>query len=85
MNIALGKIIYIVLKTLSYLPFWILYGVSDVLFVFVYYVIGYRKKVVMDNLNILFQKKHPKKRRRSLVNFLGILLILLLKASRLLA
>ena len=53
----MGKIIYIVLKTLSYLPFWVLYGVSDVLFILVYYVIGYRKNVVMDNLNIAFPEK----------------------------
>jgi len=60
----LGKIIYIVLKTLSYLPFWILYGVSDVLFILVYYVIGYRKKVVMDNLNIAFPEKTPKEKKK---------------------
>ena len=60
----MGKIIYIVLKTLSYLPFWILYGVSDVLFILVYYVIGYRKKVVMDNLNIAFPGKTPKEKKK---------------------
>ncbi len=56
-KIALGKIIFIILKTLSYLPFWVLYGISDVLFVLNYYIIGYRKKLVMDNLNIAFPEK----------------------------
>lgn len=53
----MGKLIYIVLKGLSYLPFWFLHGLSDILFVLNYYVFGYRKKVVMANLDIAFPEK----------------------------
>jgi len=53
----LSKLIFIVLKTISFLPFWVLYGFSDLLFVLNYYIIGYRKKVVMENLAIAFPEK----------------------------
>lgn len=41
----------------SIMPFWILYGISDILFVFTYYIFGYRKKVVMMNLQNAFPEK----------------------------
>lgn len=39
------------------LPFRILYGISDVLYLLVYYVIGYRKNVVFSNLKLAFPEK----------------------------
>lgn len=39
------------------LPFWMLYGLSDLLFFLVYRVIGYRKKVVFSNLKNSFPEK----------------------------
>ena len=42
---------------LSILPFWLLYGVSDLLFFLVFHVLGYRKKVVEDNLKKSFPEK----------------------------
>src|SRR5579863_2772558 len=39
---------------LSLLPMRILYFISDGIYLFVYYVIGYRKKTVMGNLEIAF-------------------------------
>lgn len=44
----------------SKLPFKILYGISDVLFLLLYYGIGYRKKVVLDNLTLAFPEKSEK-------------------------
>src|SRR3989344_2786043 len=44
----------------SIMPFWILYGISDILFVLVYYIFGYRKKVVMMNLQNSFPEKSVK-------------------------
>lgn len=41
----------------SYLPFWILYLISDCLYVLVYYVFGYRKDVIMNNLRNAFPNK----------------------------
>ena len=42
---------------LSLLPMRILYIISDGIFLIVYYAIGYRKKVVMENLEIAFPEK----------------------------
>lgn len=41
----------------SKLPMRILYAISDVLYLFVYYIFKYRKKVVLDNLNLAFPEK----------------------------
>ena len=38
------------LYLVSLLPFWFLYLISDLLFVILYYIIGYRRKVVQENL-----------------------------------
>jgi Kdo2-lipid IVA lauroyltransferase/acyltransferase len=50
-------ILYPIIKFISLLPFAILYGISDVIFILMYYVIGYRKKVVMQNLRNSFPEK----------------------------
>ncbi|MGZ3864298.1 MAG: lysophospholipid acyltransferase family protein [Bacteroidia bacterium] len=44
----------------SALPYWLFYGVSDVFFLLIYYVVGYRKKVVLDNLRNSFPEKSEK-------------------------
>ncbi|HEY4194906.1 MAG TPA: lysophospholipid acyltransferase family protein [Mucilaginibacter sp.] len=45
------------LYLLSLLPFWFLYIISDILFVIVYYLVGYRRKVVQQNLQNAFPEK----------------------------
>ncbi|NTW34469.1 MAG: hypothetical protein HGB12_17920 [Bacteroidetes bacterium] len=45
---------------LSILPFFILYGISDFLYIIMYYIIGYRKKVVFENLRYTFPDKSEK-------------------------
>jgi len=52
--IALG-----ILYTLSVLPMWVLHRLADVLYVFLYYIFGYRKKVVQTNLEKSFPEKSP--------------------------
>jgi KDO2-lipid IV(A) lauroyltransferase len=49
---------------LSYLPFWVLYRISDLCFVILYYVIGYRRKVVLTNLRNSFPEKSEKEIKR---------------------
>ncbi len=51
------------LYLLSLLPFWILYLLSDFIFIFVYYVFGYRRKVVEENLRNSFPEKTVGERR----------------------
>lgn len=48
------------LYLVSLLPFFILYGIADFFFVMAYYVIGYRKAVVMENLRYAFPEKNEK-------------------------
>lgn len=50
-------IIYPLLWVISILPHTIFYGFSDVICFFVYRIIGYRKKVVRTNLELVFPNK----------------------------
>jgi Kdo2-lipid IVA lauroyltransferase/acyltransferase len=50
------------LYLLSLLPFWLLYIVSDILFIILYYLVGYRRKVVQENLRNSFPEKSDKER-----------------------
>lgn len=45
---------------ISRLPFWMLYTISDILFLFIYYIIGYRRTVVFKNLRNSFPEKSDK-------------------------
>lgn len=42
---------------ISVLPFWLLYRVSDFLYFIIYIILGYRKKVVLQNLRNSFPEK----------------------------
>jgi len=57
MNIINALLYYLVILPLSVLPFFFLYRVSDFLFFMVYYLLGYRKKIVLGNI----QKSFPLK------------------------
>ncbi len=48
---------YPLIVLISILPFKVLYFVSDILYLLIYHIVGYRKKVVMDNLEIAFPDK----------------------------
>lgn len=51
------KLTVVLLKALSYLPLPVLYLLSDFFYVLVFYLIGYRKKVVFQNLRNAFPEK----------------------------
>ena len=54
----INRILYYgVIVPISLLPFPLLYALSDLLCVLLYYVVGYRKKVVMENLKNSFPEK----------------------------
>ena len=50
---------YLILKPLSLLPFWALYGFSDFLYLLLYKIVGYRSSVVETNLKNSFPDKSP--------------------------
>ena len=45
---------------ISILPFWLLYRVSDLLYFFIYILLGYRKNIVVQNLKNSFPEKTDK-------------------------
>ena len=55
-------ILYPFLWLISILPFKLLYVVSDGVYVLIYHIIGYRKKVVASNLKLAFPEKTEKER-----------------------
>ena len=54
-------LLYPILWLISILPFWALYGLSDIFYLLIYYIIGYRKKTVRANLKIAFPEMSSKK------------------------
>jgi KDO2-lipid IV(A) lauroyltransferase len=50
------------LYLVSLLPFWLLYIISDILFVALYYIARYRRRVVQENLQNSFPEKTNKER-----------------------
>lgn len=64
MQFLVFAITYPFICVFSRLPMRVLYIISDVLFIFVYYIFGYRKKVVFENLSLAFPKKSTKDKKR---------------------
>jgi KDO2-lipid IV(A) lauroyltransferase len=53
----------LIVYPLSLLPFFLLYRLSDLLFVVIYYIVHYRRKVVNTNLAKAFPEKTEEERR----------------------
>ncbi len=51
---------YLLIKPISLLPHFILYRISDLLYLVIYYLLGYRKEVVFQNLKNSFPEKTEK-------------------------
>lgn len=56
--------IYALCYILSFLPLRLLYCLSDLCYLLTYYLIGYRKKVVTQNLIYAFPSKTPEQHRK---------------------
>jgi KDO2-lipid IV(A) lauroyltransferase len=56
-------LIYGILYLISLLPLPVLYFISDLIYFILYYVVGYRKKVVMGNLLQAFPEKTAEERK----------------------
>jgi len=57
MNFLIFILVYPLIWLLSILPMRVLYFISDIIFVILYYILGYRKKVVRNNLKIAFPER----------------------------
>lgn len=54
------RLMYFGAKALSYIPFWMLYILSDILYYIVYYIVKYRRPLVRKNLSECFPEKTEK-------------------------
>ena len=64
MKRALYIILFLVWYLISLLPLWILYGMSDFLYIIAYGLWGYRKKLVRRHLAECFPEKSEDERRK---------------------
>ncbi len=62
-------LIYPILWLISISPFRILYTFSDILYFFLYKLFAYRKKIVIDNLKLVFPKKTDTEIKQLTQNF----------------
>ncbi|MGZ5191990.1 MAG: lysophospholipid acyltransferase family protein, partial [Flavisolibacter sp.] len=56
-------LVFGILYLISLLPFRVLYILSDIFYVILYRMIGYRKAVVMENLSFAFPEKSETERQ----------------------
>ena len=77
-NKGLSRLGAFFLYLMSLLPFWALYLLSDFLFIVIYYITGYRRKVVQENLRNSFPEKSEEERRiieKKYFQYLGDLIV----------
>jgi len=60
MHFLVYILIYPILWFISILPFRLFYMVSDIAYIIIYYIVGYRKKTVSNNLKLVFPDKSDK-------------------------
>ena len=59
----------ILVRWLSYLPFWFWYGVADIIYFLAYRVFGYRQAVVADNIKKAFPEKSEEEIKQIIKGF----------------
>ncbi len=64
MQLILFILLYPLIMFASYMPFWLLYKLSDALYYIMYYILRYRRKVVSKNLALVFPDKTPQERKQ---------------------
>ena len=82
MNFIVFAIAYPIIWVLSRLPMRILYIKSDFLYVLMYYVIGYRKKVVLENLKLSFPEKSDEELKKISKKFFKHLIDLIMESIK---
>src|SRR5690625_6156518 len=60
---------FCILYLLSLLPFWLIYFISDVLYILLYYVLRYRRRVVFSNLKQAFPEMSENEREQTAKRF----------------
>ncbi len=57
------------LRLLAFLPLPVLYGIGNFLYLILYYLVGYRKKVISDNLQKCFPEWDEKQRKKTIKDY----------------
>lgn len=74
-------LVYPIIYIFSKLPLSILYGISNLIYYLIYYIIGYRKKTVRKNIALCFPNKTEKERlwieKKSFRHFIDIFIEML--------
>jgi len=73
---------YPIIWLFSKLPFRVLYIISDGIYFLFFYVIGYRKKVVLDNLKLVYPQKPEKELKGIQKKFFGHFVDTLIEAIK---
>lgn len=64
MSSLLDRFVVLLCKLTARLPFWVIFGLADIFYIFLYYIVGYRRKVVHENLVRSFPEKSPEEIRK---------------------
>ena len=64
MESFVDRFLVILCKLTARLPFWVIYGMADIFYVLLYYVVRYRRKTVHENLINSFPEKSPDEIRK---------------------
>ena len=60
---------YLVILPISVMPYFLLYRLSDFMYILMYYVFGYRKKVIVDNIYKSFPEKTEREKKHIVKKF----------------
>jgi len=64
MTSILDRFVVLLCKLTARLPFWVIWGMADIFYVLLYYVVRYRRNVVHENLVRSFPEKSPEEIRK---------------------
>jgi len=64
MSSIFDRFLVLLCKLTARLPFWIIFGLADIFYVFIYYIARYRRNVVHENLVRSFPEKSPEEIRK---------------------
>ncbi len=78
-------LVYGLFYLLSLLPWFVMYAISDFLTFMVFNVVGYRKDIVLANLNIAFPEKTQEERNKIAKEFYRLLMDTLVEAIKLIS
>lgn len=66
MYLLTAFIFFVFVFILALFPFFLLYQLSNILYVFIYWIFGYRKKIIIKNLKDCFPEKNDKEIKKLL-------------------